>query len=391
MTVEQAYESIIKSGDTPAYVFDLDKFSHRAQKISSSLGENIPLCYSIKANPFLVKHLPSCVHWLEVCSPGELTICENTGVDLSRIIFSGVNKTREDVERAMNDGVGIFTAESLLHAELINDCAVKHGKTVPVILRLSCGNQFGMDESDLNKIISSRNEFKGLDIKGLHYYTGTQKKKATIIRDELAVLENLIKSLESDYGFYTSHVEYGPGLACDYFGKESEETDMLLLSQASEYLRDFAAKYPLSVEMGRFLASDCGSYLTKIMDTKIIHGINYAICDGGINHLKYYGQTMAMQVPHITVYEPVGDNKENWSLCGSLCTTADVLVRKAELTGAGRGSVLVFDRTGAYSVTEGLALFLSRPMPCIYIYSENGGLIKLRGQILTDPINTPEF
>ena len=127
------------------------------------------------------------------------------------------------------------------------------------------------------------------------------------------------------------------------------------------------------------------------MDTKVTHGINYAICDGGINHLKYYGQTMAMQVPHITVYRPVGDKAENWSLCGSLCTTADVLVRKAELTGAGAGSVLVFDRAGAYSVTEGLALFLSRPMPNIYIYSENGGLIKLRGQILTDPLNTPKF
>lgn len=391
MAINEAYENIINSGDTPAYVFDTDKFAARAQKTASALGDNIPLCYSIKANPFLIKHLPSCVQWLEVCSPGELTICENTGIDLGRIIFSGVNKTQEDVERAMADGVGIFTAESLLHAELINDCAVKNGKTVPIILRLSCGNQFGMDESDIRKIICGRDEYKGLDIKGLHYYTGTQKKKAAIIRDELAVLEDLIESLKKDYGFCTDHVEYGPGLACDYFGKEPEETDMLLLSEASEYLREFAQKYPLSIEMGRFLASDCGSYLTKIMDTKVTHGINYAICDGGINHLKYYGQTMAMQVPHITVYRPVGDKAENWSLCGSLCTTADVLVRKAELTGAGAGSVLVFDRAGAYSVTEGLALFLSRPMPNIYIYSENGGLIKLRGQILTDPLNTPKF
>ena len=101
MAINEAYENIINSGDTPAYVFDTDKFAARAQKTASALGDNIPLCYSIKANPFLIKHLPSCVQWLEVCSPGELTICENTGIDLGRIIFSGVNKTQEDVERAM--------------------------------------------------------------------------------------------------------------------------------------------------------------------------------------------------------------------------------------------------------------------------------------------------
>lgn len=365
------------TGSTPAYVFDIDVFSSKIKRTAEKLS-GIPLCYSIKANPFLIKYLPQEITHLEVCSPGELRICEELGIDLKRIIFSGVNKTEADVKRAMDDNVGIFTAESLLHLSLINTCAVKSGKKVKLILRLSCGNQFGMDGSDIRKIISERDKYTGTDIIGLHYYAGTQKKKAVFIEKELKTLDKFLCGLKDEYGYIPSMVEYGPGMAADYFGDEPEKTDAELLDDVSVLLREFAEKYPLSIEMGRFFAADCGTYFTKIADTKQIHDINYAICDGGIHHLKYYGQTMAMQIPPICVLNPVDDEEKTWSLCGSLCTVADVLVRQASLNGAGQGSVLAFERCGAYSVTEGTVLFLSRAMPEIYMYSEKTGLKKIR-------------
>lgn len=374
---------------TPSYVFNIDVFLKRISEVRKSFSNSINLCYSIKANPFLTASTPKDIKYLEVCSPGELTICEKKGVDLTSIIFSGVNKTKEDVIRALNDNVGIFTAESLYHVEIINECAVNENKVVKLIIRLTSGNQFGMSEKDLLSVIEKRDSYKGLDIIGLHYYSGTQKKKASVIEKELNTLGLFIDRLKEEYNFTTKHLEYGTGMACDYFSENSEEIDMKLLEEVAPVVNTFAEKYPLNIEMGRFFASPVGKYYTKVMDIKSSEETNFLICDGGINQLKYYGQTMAMQVPHIEVLNKSNDETKDYYICGSLCTVADVLVRKATLKGVGKDSVLTFDRCGAYSACEGIALFLSRELPAIYLYNEENGLSLIRDIILTDPLNTP--
>lgn len=376
--------------DTPCYVFDTDVFAKRVQAVSKAFGDGVGLCYSIKANPFLLKNLPIEFRYIEVCSPGELHICENSGAAPDKIIFSGVNKTYEDVSRAVADNVAIFTAESPLHIELINKCAVESGKTVRVILRLSNGNQFGMDESDLCKIIENRMNYTGIEIIGLHYFTGTQKKKARVIEKELDMLDEFCCSLKNNYDFTVKHVEYGTGLAVEYYKDMTDAADMTLLDEIAPIVRSFGEKYPLTVEMGRFFAAECGTYLTKAMDIKQTHDVNYVICNGGINHLNYFGQNMAMLIPPVCVLGKT-DSEEyvDYSLCGSLCTTADVLIRKVSLPKLEQGDVIAFGRCGAYSVAEGIAAFLSRTMPRVCLYSEYSGIEMVRDFFETYILNTP--
>lgn len=382
-------EQISNEFSTPTYIFDLDAFKERGTRVKKAFGKQVHLCYSVKANPFLLRNLPSVYEYIEICSPGELTIFEKEKLDFSRVIFSGVNKTYEDVERAMRDDVGIFTAESKRHIEYINTCAVKNQKKVKVILRLSHGSQFGMDETDITEIIRSREELDGCNIIGLHYFTGTQKKKSKIIKQELDFIDDFAQMLKKNYGFETKHVEYGTGLAVDYFSDETEQTDMSLLEEVAPFIREFAAKYSLCVEMGRFFAAECGTYLSKVVDTKCVHDVNYAICDGGIHQIKYFGQTMAMQVPFMTVLNAKQREKSFWTICGSLCTTADILVRKAELPTLIPGDVIAFHRVGAYSVMEGISVFLSREMPRVILYTESGGSKMVRDFIHTDLFNMP--
>ncbi len=389
MNISVLNEAARKYG-TPSYVFDTDVFAKRAKAVAEAFGGGVGLCYSIKANPFLLKKLPDVFRYIEVCSPGELSICENCGAPLNKIIFSGVNKTYEDISCAMADDVAIFTAESPLHIELINKCAVENGKTVRVILRLSNGNQFGMDETDLRHIIENRSDYKGTDIIGLHYFTGTQKKKARIIEKELAMLDEFCCSLKNDYDFTIKHVEYGTGLAVEYYKDKTDSTDMALLQEIAPIVRKFGEKYPLTVEMGRFFAAECGSYLTKAMDIKLTHDVHYVICDGGINHLNYFGQNMAMLVPPVSVVGKTDSQEyKDYSLCGSLCTTADVLIRKVSLPELSEGDVIAFGRCGAYSVAEGIAAFLSRTMPRVLIYSEDDGISMVRDFFETYTLNTP--
>ena len=382
-------ESLLKIAreyGTPTFVFDADEFKNQADRIKNAIGD-IPLCYSIKANPFLLYELPESVGYVEVCSPGELEICRALKVDPGKIIYSGVNKGAEDIGCAVDYGAAILTAESRLHVELINRVCGEKGKKARLILRLTSGNQFGMDPAEIADIIAKRDYFDSVEIIGLHYYSGTQKKNVGVIEKDLCAFMGFIDSLEREQGYVPSHIEYGPGMAADYYVPPYEEKDAETLREVGELLQRFNKKRPLSVEMGRFLASSCGTYLTSVADIKNNLGTSYVICDGGINHLKYYGQTMAMQVPPITLLTGDGDYDHSYTLCGSLCTTADLLVRKVTLPELRLGDVLAFGRCGAYTITEGTVLFLSRTMPRVLLSSEKNGIRLMRDFLDTYKLN----
>lgn len=380
---------------TPSYVFDLDVFEKRVNLVKKYFGDKTGICFSIKANPFLLGRLPETFDKIEVCSPGELTICEKTGVDMSKIIFSGVNKTKADVERAADDKVGTFTAESMLHVELVNSAALSRNTVYPVLLRVTDvkgGSQFGMQDCDVIEIIKNRDSYKGIKIVGIHYFTGTQKRKAKPIIRELDFVADFIAKVKDELDFTIERVEYGTGLAIDYFADDADEQEEARLSEISPKIREIAEIADLTVEMGRFFVAPCGYYFTKVMDVKTNYDINYAIVDGGMNQLKYDGQLQGMQIPkiiHLKANESNQDEAKPWTLCGSLCTTADILARNVSFNGLEIGDTLVFCRTGAYSVMEGMAVFLSREMPVVTVYSEKEGVTVLREMLYTDIFNTP--
>ena len=384
----EALQDIAASFATPAFIFDADEFGRRAKNVKSAIG-GASLCYSIKANPFLLACLPEEIDRVEVCSPGELAICRRVGVDPSTVVYSGVNKGSEDIAEAIEYGAELLTAESLRQLGLINAAALAAGKRVRVALRLTSGNQFGMDSENLKRAVAEKGSYEGVDIVAIHYYSGTQKKKLAVVEKELAELEELADILEERFGLSGISLEYGPGLPADYFGDDPEGRDMAVLAEAGAMIAAVAARRSVTVEFGRFLASHCGTYLTAAADIKNNNGENFVICDGGINHLKYYGQTMAMQTPPITLLGDHGEKTEDYTLCGSLCTTADILVRKVTLPALSVGDVLAFGRCGAYSVTEGIGLFLSRQLPRIVLHSERGGNRLLRDFYGTDILNSP--
>lgn len=399
---------------TPYYVFDTDEFAKRAAMIRAALdckgGRRIPLCFSIKANPFLLHRLPEGLDHVEVCSPGELEICIALGVKSESIIYSGVMKEKCDIKRAVSYGAGILTCESIRHATLISEVMLEYMSEgaqeaefaetkAQVILRLTSGNQFGMSLEDIEYIILHPDEFKGITVMGIHYYSGTQKSLRKINKD-LEKIKSALTMLKDKYGFEPQLVEYGPGLCVEYFEEDWQQKEKQALDEAAEVLREFAEKYPLGIEMGRFLAASCGKYYTQVKDLKSTGDANYAILDGGIHHLNYFGQRMAMQVPPIKVYAgEVSENEEktgveltelpdtDYTLCGSLCTVADVMVREVKLKKLELGDVLEFGHCGAYSVTEAPALFLSRQLPAVYAYSKEYGYECLREHIPAAEIN----
>ena len=362
MLDKQELKHIATTYGTPCYVFDLEALKERVKQIRAITENRYQLCYSIKANPFLIPTMVGLVDKLEVCSPGELSICKSLHVPSNMIIYSGVNKEEKDVHEAIEYNCGVLTAESKKHVRLISEEAKNQNKTVSVLLRLNAGSQFGMSKEDLLEVLDAK--YSNIDIVGIHYFVGTQRKKIEKQIKELEMLKELFDEIKNEHHIALKRLEYGPGLSVSLFENEDDSDTLKPLKEIHEELCSFS--HEVTIEMGRFFATYCGSYISKVVDLKSSKGVNYCLIDGGINHINYYGSMMGMNIPvtqHITEKEV---DEKDWCVCGSLCSTNDILIRKYE-KGLNEGDLIVFENIGAYSVTEGIYLFLSRTLPCIIL------------------------
>lgn len=377
---------------TPLYVFDTRELAARAKRLRSALPPGVGLCYAVKANTFVLTALEPLVDRLEACSPGEHRICRALGVPGEKIVLSGVNKDESTVEDAVASGApSIVTVESLAQLALVRRVARSRGLRVPVLLRLSSGNQFGLDRADLERAAREAMGDRHLDLRGVQFFSGTQKDSVRRLRREVGRLGELARGLRDSCGWEVAEIEYGPGLPVAYF--EGDETNEdALLDGLAEAVGGLSRTARVTIELGRSLVASCGTYLTRVVDAKEVAGQRYAIVDGGMHQLVYYGQSMAMRRPPVRLLgaaPPEGPEELPWNVCGSLCTTNDILVKRLPLAGLGEGSLLAFSRAGAYCATEGIALFLSRDLPRVALVGADGAPELVREGLRTDPLNTP--
>ena len=377
---------------TPLYVFDTRELAARAKRLRSALPPGVGLCYAVKANTFVRAAREPLVDRLEACSPGEHRICRALGVPGEKIVLSGVNKDESTVEDAVASGApSIVTVESLAQLALVRRVARSRGLRVPVLLRLSSGNQFGLDRADLERAAREAMGDRHLDLRGVQFFSGTQKDSVRRLRREVGRLGELARGLRDSCGWEVAEIEYGPGLPVAYF--EGDETDEdALLDGLAEAVGGLSRTARVTIELGRSLVASCGTYLTRVVDAKEVAGQRYAIVDGGMHQLVYYGQSMAMRRPPVRLLgaaPPEGPEELPWNVCGSLCTTNDILVKRLPLAGLGEGSLLAFSRAGAYCATEGIALFLSRDLPRVALVGADGAPELVREGLRTDPLNTP--
>ena len=370
------------------YIFDTDSLIERIAMIRKRLNNHAKLCYAMKANPFIIGVIAPYVDHFEVCSPGEFKICEAQNIDMNKIILSGVYKSKEDVEYVVsNYGSKItYTAESKLHWQLLKEAAMKYKVSLNVLPRLSSGSQFGMSKKDILELCEDIEA--NLKIVGIHYFVGTQRQALNKYERDFKKLEAFVETLPLE-NKEDLLLEYGPGLPIDYF-KEDDPIENNMENALYEALDKYSKTSNITVELGRYIASPCGSYVTKVVDTKRIQGSNYCIVNGGLHHVNYYGQSMAMKTPpyyHLEKELRLNDEKDAWNVCGSLCTTSDILLKNQELQGFKIGDHLVFERVGAYSVTEAMALFLSRDLPIITFYSKEEGFKVVRESQETYTLN----
>jgi len=384
---------ISRESGTPSYVFDMRSIMEILE-LCKKAAPSADYCYAMKANPFIVKYASEFAKRIEVCSPGEYEICVREGVELEKIIVSGVNKTVASIDRILDysKGKGIYTIESTLHYEILEELAAGKNLKLKVLIRLTNGSQFGVSKQEYFDILKKVTESDNLEFIGVHYFSGTQKKLKKIEK-ELIMLTEFATELKEKFGIENPELEYGPGLCVNYFETDNNMDQLSELTCFEELLKTLNGYSKVTVEMGRFIASMCGYFVTKVIDIKHNEDSNFLIVDGGIHQLNYYGQMVGMKKPFIRHYS-LGDDikgdvgEKSYTVCGSLCSLNDVIVRDLSLTDVKYGDYLIFERCGAYSVTEGMALFLSRELPAVTLITVDGEKKLLRRITETNIFNS---
>ena len=379
---------------TPLYIFDLDILKRQTDRLRGALGDKTGLCYAMKANPFLTRQMAEKVDRIEVCSMGEFEICRRLEIPPEKLFISGVLKKKEDIYKILDicQDRCRYTVESVKQLHYFLEWSDAHMKVLRLYPRLTNGSQFGMDEDTLRSVISIVNMSPYLEIEGIHYFSGTQKRRVRQFQEELEMLDKLLLKMRNEWKVRIEHLEYGPGTAVPYFkGKEAKTYTDEGLDSLREAIGSMQWKGNVTIELGRAFAAECGYYLTEIRDVKKNKDTHYCIVDGGNHQLNYDGQIRGMYHPDIQVIP--GDNRgqrKKWTVCGALCTMNDVLCSDVELADVRTGRVLVFERTGAYSAMEGMALFLSHSLPAVVSYDRNTGWSLLRDHQPTYIWNMPD-
>jgi len=367
--------------DIPCYIYNEAQFNDNISRLKALFDPGINLLFSVKANPFLTEAALNTADGIEICSSGELFHAASSNVNPKKITFGGVCKEEDDIEDAIKYGIKKFSIESLSQLLLVEKVAVKFQLHVTVILRISAGNQFGMSINDIK--ICLKKSLIYTSIVGIHYYSGTMRLMEKEVDKDFAAFRGVLEELSE---FNITEIEYGGGIGIEYYG---DGDPWIIARKIASNLNTIANKFRIIYEAGRILVADAGFYVTRVVDIKVNEGRNFIVVNGGRHHFTYHGGVAKLgKKPRISVVQNHQTTETvKYTIVGALCNAGDILAKDVEIPVVTEGDYIVFHNAGAYCVTEGTILFLSRDVPAIF-FIRNDILEILRPRNKTEWLKT---
>ncbi|UNS95028.1 type III PLP-dependent enzyme [Streptomyces tubbatahanensis] len=371
---------------TPLYVYRLDKVRRAALDLLDALPHGARLYYSLKANPHpaVVRELSGLGLHMEISSPGELAVSEHAGHPARHCLYTGPGKTPAEVSGALAAGVRLFSVESPTDLRRIAELGVGSGATVDYLVRLNAraaaagtglrmtgrSSQFGTDP-DAALAAGMFDSAPGARAAGAHLFSATNVADEQDLVEEFDSVLHTALSTFGTAGVAPSLLDLGGGFAAPFAAPGERPAYTGLRAVLEERLdarvpRWRAGEPGIAFESGRYLAADCGSLLTTVLDVKHSRGTTYVVLDAGVNVLggmSGVGRLLTPAVqPSAEADGAAGDTgRAEVTLVGPLCTPLDVLARSARIPVPRPGDVLRIDNTGAYGLSASLSGFLSRP------------------------------
>ena len=420
MTVENGELNISEVGvselkaqyGTPLYVYDENMLVNQCRTFINNFKSskfNTEVLYASKAFSCLeVLRIASREGLgVDVVSLGEIHTAYKAGYDMKKAYFHGNNKTREELQYALEVGVGTIVIDNDYEYEMINEIVRESGNTVDVLLRINTGidahtheyiktakddSKFGYSVYDetIYDLISDINNQSNLNFVGFHSHIGSQIFEKTSFFEAVKVVMEFTRRVQERLGLTISVLNLGGGFGV-YYTEEDRPFEL------AEFLREYievvereSDNFGLDltkvvIEPGRSLTCNAGSTLYSVGGVKkTFAGREYVFVDGGMADNPRYALYKAK-------YEAMLANKMNeeadttYTVAGKCCESGDMLVMDAKLPKAEQGDLLLVSSTGAYNYSMSSNYNRLPKLPVVFVKDGTSRLV-VKGETLEDLI-----
>ena len=359
---------------TPLYVVDEQTIRSicKDYKKAFSKYEKTNMMYASKAlcNSAVLRIIASEGFGFDVVSGGEIYTLYKAGIDMSKVLFNGNNKTPEEIELAIKYGVGRFSIDNFHEVNLISEISKKYNKTVNALLRITPGIEchthkyiqtgqldckFGFDLSQIDSIIEHiLNIDKNINIRGLHAHIGSQIFETKCYYDEVEVLVKEIARIEEKFGIKLDEMNIGGGLGVKYVESDNppsvQEIADVIIKSLTENIEKYKINKPtIYLEPGRSIISTSGVTLYTVGSSKQVPNMTkYISVDGGMADNPRPSMYQAEYLAELVTSHSERDT-EVVTIAGKFCESGDILINGIELPSLNAGDVLCVYNTGAYN------------------------------------------
>jgi len=353
-------EKIARDVGTPCYVYSMATLQQHFAVFDGAFdGMSHLTCYSLKANANLaiLGLFASLGGGADIVSGGELFRARKAGIPADRIVYSGVGKTRDEIDYALRENILMFNIESTQELEAIHKRAVALRTKARIALRvnpdvdpkthpyISTGlkkNKFGIDINEAITAYRMASQLPNLEIIGIDCHIGSQLTQVGPFVEALKKLKRLIEQLRSE-GMGIRYLDLGGGLGITYEDEEPPHP----VEYASNILEEIrGSDCTLILEPGRVIVGNAGILVAKVLYMKENEAKRFVIVDAGMNDLvrpSYYGSYhQILPVKEETREEIVAD------VVGPICESSDFLAKDRKMPKPRAGELIAVMSAGAY-------------------------------------------
>ena len=353
-----------KKIETPFYYYDCDLLRETLQAINKELEkyENFIVHYAIKANANakVLKVIQQTGMGADCVSGGEIQRCLDCGFPADKIVYAGVGKSDWEINLGLDHDIFCFNVESVAELEVINELAVKKGKTANVCFRINpdvgahthekittglAENKFGIAMQDMLPTILAASKMENIHFIGLHFHIGSQLLEMTDFRHLCSRINEIQDGLEQE-NIKIKNINVGGGLGIDY-----DNPDNHPIPDFKSYFYTFARYLKLRegqklhFELGRAVVGQMGSLITRTLYVKQGTAKQFAIVDAGMTDLI---RPALYQASHKIENLSSEGALHTYDVVGPICESSDVFAKGIELNTVHRGDLIAMRSAGAY-------------------------------------------
>ena len=366
---------------TPFYYYDTVLLKATLESLKQETSKhNIEAHYAVKANANdrILNIIAKEGFGADCVSGNEIKAALNAGFPASKIVFAGVGKDDWEINYALENNIFCFNCESIPEIEIINELAHKQQKIASIALRINpnvkadthhyittgvAENKFGINLSDLEKVIDVVKKQANIKLIGLHFHIGSQILEMNNFKS-LCTRINEIQQWMLDQKIVIKNINVGGGLGINY--QQPNENPIPNFKDYMNVITQHLTLQPhqqLHIEPGRSIVAQCGSLIAKVLYIKEGTHTKFAILNAGMTELI---RPALYQAYHLIENITSEEEMEKYDIVGPICESSDVFAKGMEINRAKRGDLVALRSAGAYGEVMASRYNL-RPYPTVYL------------------------